>query len=250
MHRTSLWSRFPEKRRSSYEGNPISWAIVGTHTCLKEPPGRVRHKGDRFLAAGFKIVDQALLRVQFKTGCMMCEMTDDGGDPLAKLVEHSKDRVDSAGFLPIDFAELDLAEYAKGAEKTLAIGFPDVVFTSGRRTVVQQANAMAGNVVANRRWIEQTYKASTERDTLQKWVDDNPSATTRAAICAGLGGILATWTDGRKARFSRHFAGLAFDVRPTDDAKLKAAIQALPNLVKFLDQEAGITIRHAEFKGE
>lgn len=108
---------------------------------------------------------------------------------------------------------------------------------------------MAGNITVNRQWIVETYAASVERDALQKWVDDNPDKTTKAAIAAGLSGIMSGWTDAQKVKLSRHFAGLAFDVQPTGDEGLKNAIKTLPNLVKFLDNEGGITIWHAEFKG-
>src|SRR6185503_21125015 len=59
--------------------------------------------------------------------------------------------------------DLGLVDYAQEAADELQAEFPDVVFTSGRRTVSQQANAMAGNVVQNRNWIAETYVASQER---------------------------------------------------------------------------------------
>lgn len=107
---------------------------------------------------------------------------------------------------------------------------------------------MAGNILVNRKWVEQTYAASPERDVLQKWVDDHPEAMTAAAIAAGLVGIMSTWSDAQRVKLSRHFAGLAFDVQPTSSTVLKDAIKALPNLIKFLDNEGGITIWHVEFK--
>lgn len=143
--------------------------------------------------------------------------------------------------------DLDLAENAKGAAAKLKKDFPSAIFTSGRRTVSEQASAMAGNIVQNRQWIVQTYAASTEAETLQAWVDANPQATTKAAIASGLAAIMDRWTDAQRIKLSRHFAGLAFDVQPTSDSKLKDAIRGLPNLVKFLESEGGLTIWHAEF---
>lgn len=145
--------------------------------------------------------------------------------------------------------DLDLAEYADSAATSLANDYPEAVFTSGRRTVDEQANAMAGNIVKNRNWIKQTYAASAERDSLQDWVDQHPEATTKAEIAAGLAGIMSTWTDVQKVKLSRHFAGLAFDVQPIPNGdKLKNAIKALPHLKKFLDNEGGLVIWHAEFE--
>ena len=168
-------------------------------------------------------------------------------DPIARMLEHRPRTTSDLLHTGVDLAGLDLAEYAASAATKLKADHPTVVFTSGRRTVAEQASAMAGNVAANRKWIEQTYAVSAERDALQKWVDDNPAATTKPAIAVGLSGIMSGWTDAQRMKLSRHFAGLAFDVKPGDDA-LKTAIKALPNLVKFLDSEGGITIWHAEFK--
>src|SRR5215470_9907579 len=78
--------------------------------------------------------------------------------------------------------DLGLIEHAKSGAQALRNQFPNIVFTSGRRDVEKQASAMAGNVVRNRKWIEQTYRASPQRDALQRWVDSHAEAQTKAAI--------------------------------------------------------------------
>jgi hypothetical protein len=145
--------------------------------------------------------------------------------------------------------DLGLIEHAKSGAQALHNQFPNLVFTSGRRGVEQQASAMAGNVVRKRKWIQQTYVPSPQRDALQKWVDSHPEATTRAAIAAGLKGIMDGWTDDQRGRFSKHFGGLAFDVRPVSQgaAAIKAFIRRLPHLHKFLEREGGLVIWHADF---
>jgi hypothetical protein len=145
--------------------------------------------------------------------------------------------------------DLGLIEHAKSGAQALRDKFPNLVFTSGRRGVEQQASAMAGNVVRKRKWIQQTYVPSPQRDALQKWVDNHPEATTRAAIAAGLKGIMDGWTDDQKGRFSKHFGGLAFDVRPVSQgaAAIKVFIRRLPHLHKFLEREGGLVIWHADF---
>ena len=128
---------------------------------------------------------------------------------------------------------------------------PGVVFTSGRRTVKQQAKAMAGNVSANRKWIEQTYVASPQRTKLQKWVDEHPKAKSKADIAAGLESIFETFTDAQKNQFSRHITGQAFDLQPVPGAagkKIKDTIRSLPKLRKFLEKEGGLVRWHADFK--
>lgn len=147
---------------------------------------------------------------------------------------------------------LHLAPSARAAALVLLAAHPEVVFTSGRRDAADQARAMAGNVAkpGERRWIAATYRATAERDQLQAWVDAHPEARTRDAIAAGLLAIMDTWSDAQRARLSRHFAGLAFDVRPVGAAAgeaIKATIRKLPGLVKFLEREGGLLRWHAEF---
>jgi hypothetical protein len=153
--------------------------------------------------------------------------------------------------ISLAISDLDLVDYAEASAKKLKADFPSVVFTSGRRNSQQQADAMAGNIAQNRKWIEQTYMASTERDELQKWVDSHPSATTKEQISAGLIGIMNAWSDARKKNLSRHFSGQAFDVQPvagTPGDLMKTAIKALPNLRTFLEKEGGLIIWHADFE--
>jgi hypothetical protein len=148
-------------------------------------------------------------------------------------------------------SDLDLAGYAKDGAEALLRTHPAVVFTSGRRSVQQQADAMAGNVVGNRNWIRETYAESPERYELQTWLESHPDAATRDQIMAGLRTVMNGWNDGRKTRLSRHFAGLAFDVQPVAGAvgeAIKATIRGLPHLRRFLDTEGGKVIWHAEFE--
>ena len=144
---------------------------------------------------------------------------------------------------------LDLAATAKKAAYDLKKKHADVVFTSGRRTKADQARAMAGNVVLNRKWIEETYAKSTAREKCQKWVDDNADKTTKDEIETGLASVLETLTDAELAQFSKHLSGEAFDVQPveTDADKIKETIRGLSGLKKFLDTEGGLTRWHAQF---
>lgn len=148
-------------------------------------------------------------------------------------------------------AELNLIEPAKTGAQTLRDTHPDeVVFLSGRRTVASQAEAMAENVLLNRKWIEETYAPSSQRTALRKWVNDHPEAVTKADIAAGLASVMAPWSDDDKLKISRHLAGLAFDLKPVAGANgvtVKKTIADLPNLRRFLDTEGGLVRWHAEF---
>lgn len=148
-------------------------------------------------------------------------------------------------------SDLDLAGHAKDGAEALLRAHPAVAFTSGRRSVQQQADAMARNVVGNRSWIRETYAESPERYELQTWLEGHPDAATRDQITAGLRTMMNGWNDVRKLRLSRHFAGLAFDVQPVAGAvgeAIKVTIRGLPHLRRFLDSEGGKIIWHAEFE--
>jgi hypothetical protein len=144
---------------------------------------------------------------------------------------------------------LDLAGAARTAAYALKRAHPAVRFTSGRRGKADQARAMASNVVTNRQWIEQTYRASPLRTRCQEWVDSHGDQTTQAQIAAGLLSVFDTATDDELGRFSKHLSGEAFDVQPVeqDADAIKATLRSLPGLDKFLDMEGGLVRWHAQF---
>jgi hypothetical protein len=146
---------------------------------------------------------------------------------------------------------LDLAATAKNAAYELKKKRPAVGFTSGRRSVSEQARAMAANIVSDgRKWIEETYSPTSARTKLQDWVDAHPEATTVDTIGAGLEEVFGTLTDSQKGWITKHITGEAFDVQPqTEDAEqIKADIQVLPGITKFLEREGGLVRWHAQFK--
>lgn len=151
----------------------------------------------------------------------------------------------------VSVEDLDLAASAKAGALSLQGQFPsDVKFTSGRRTIARQAAGMAPNVVKNRRWIEETYKASPQRAALQNWVDENPGATGAAAIATGLEGVMNSWAEAEQRNFSRHITGDAFDVQPVPGERaerIKQAIARLPKLNWHTFEEGGLEIWHAQF---
>lgn len=143
--------------------------------------------------------------------------------------------------------EMNLEPVAKNAATILHTKYPQLKFTSGRRTMFQQAHAMAGNVVFNRKWIGQTYLAG---DKLQQWVDKHPEAKTVDAITAGLEQTMKAMPEVELLKISRHLTGKAFDVKPVtaNAAGIKADIRALPGLNKFLDKEGSLVRWHAQFQ--
>jgi hypothetical protein len=144
---------------------------------------------------------------------------------------------------------LNLAATAKTAAYALKQAHPSVVFTSGRRNKADQARAMAGNVVTNRKWIQQTYRDNRASRECQEWVDTHPTATARDAIAAGLLSVLNNLPDIEVGRLSKHLSGEAFDVQPVElNAEgIKTTIRGLPGLTLFLDREGGLIRWHAQF---
>jgi hypothetical protein len=147
-----------------------------------------------------------------------------------------------------DIEALDFGPVAKAAALELRKLHPSVKFTSGRRTRHEQAHAMASNIVSsgNRKWIAKVYISAVK---LQKWVDDNPDATSVNDLTKGLEETLDNLTDREQAAVSKHLTGAAFDVHPvTEDGEaIKADIRKLSGLTKFLEREGGLNRWHAQF---
>ena len=150
-----------------------------------------------------------------------------------------------------DIEALRLTAQARAGAIILRTKHPEIVFTSGKRDVSAQASAMAANIVSsgNRRWIQQTYTASTASAALQKWVDDHPGAVIKAEIARGLELTLNAMSADQQAQISKHLSGAAFDVRPQEeDAEaIKADIAALPGKTRFLQVEGGLVRWHVQF---
>lgn len=146
--------------------------------------------------------------------------------------------------------QLDLAPVANVAALALVKAHPEVVFTSGRRTVEDQARAMASNVVKNRRWIIETYTPTPECQRLQITVNKLVAGASQLDIAQALIGVMSLWGESERGRLSKHFSGEAFDVQPVTGSAgeaIKATIRGLPGLVKFLEKEGGLVRWHAQF---
>jgi len=143
---------------------------------------------------------------------------------------------------------LNLSAKARKAAEKLLEQFPDVEFTSGRRDLAGQAQAMAGNVAKVRDYIKKTYAASEASKECQQWVDDHPDKTSKTDIAKGLLETLKGLGD-KAGQISKHLTGDAFDVQPVskDAAAIKKAMRSLPGVTKFLEREAGLVIWHIQF---
>lgn len=122
--------------------------------------------------------------------------------------------------------------------------FPDAEITSGGRSISEQARAMSRNEKRTPGWIQKTYKESEIKSACVKWCANNRKAT-EMQIFDALKKIFESFA-ARGIYISKHFSGLAFDVRPNGDLKLKAWLleQAKKHGGLFLDKEGDLEIWH------
>jgi hypothetical protein len=156
----------------------------------------------------------------------------------------------SAHDLDAAIEALHLRGRARIAAYALKKAHPGVVFTSGRRSLVDQARAMAQNVAGNRQWIAQTYAASELSARCQRWLDINAKKTSQSDVEQGLLAVLQDATDTERSYLSKHLSGDAFDVQPVTDgaAAIKRALRQLVQPHgRFLDVEGGLVRWHAQF---
>jgi hypothetical protein len=148
-------------------------------------------------------------------------------------------------------AQMKLEPVAHEAALRLQKSCPGVQFTSGRRTMQDQARAMTANLRSNVRWIGQTY---THGQALQAWVDRHVHHMTWDELEQGLFEQLMAMPNAHQ--ISRHLTGLAFDVLPMTDhdgmptANGRAVMDFIQNELqprRFLTREGGLIRWHVDF---
>ena len=151
--------------------------------------------------------------------------------------------------IPADIGKLQLNDNARNAAMILRARFPFIVFTSGRRSIQSQAEAMAADVLKDRRFIATTYKPSALCQACQEWVDAHPEVRSQAAIAEGLSGVFGAVGEAEVMKFSKHLTGDAFDVEPVPSQAqtITSFIRRLPLLEEFLTQEGQLLRWHLQF---
>jgi hypothetical protein len=132
-----------------------------------------------------------------------------------------------------------------------------VIFTSGRRNVIDQARAMALDVVASGKgaaWIIATYAPSAARSACVDAVCDLTTPLNTDNVTTAIGHALAPLSNAELAHLSRHLGGCAFDLSPSclhepwwSDAEAYLRGECRDRGGKLLLQEGGLTRVHAEF---
>jgi hypothetical protein len=113
--------------------------------------------------------------------------------------------------------QLRLSPAAKKGALFIFGKHPYVIFTSGRRDVMEQAHAMACNVVVDPKWVYRTYLRGAPLQT----AIDSYRLMARPWTVQAIEDVLLTamhqLTDAELRGLSRHYTGDAFDIKPLLD---------------------------------
>jgi hypothetical protein len=124
--------------------------------------------------------------------------------------------------------------------------YPMARITSGRRSLSDQARAMAGNEAVKPGWIAATYVDSPVKRACVEWCAANRGAG-RDGITTGLVSVMLRFSDADLGRISKHLSGQAFDVAP--DMRNQQIAKYLRDRAaecggKFLEREGGLVRWH------
>lgn len=133
------------------------------------------------------------------------------------------------------------------------VQYPYAQIISGRRTVDEQAQAMAYNVCRNPRWIALTYVVSPVALACQAWVNEQTLPINFYSASKGLCGIMESFRPEELIHLSWHLTGDAFDVEPTENALMsKTLAMLLAHRIadggqgRFLTTEGGLPRWHVQ----
>lgn len=157
--------------------------------------------------------------------------------------------------------QLRLAPSAKKAAIYLKERHPYIIFTSGRRDIMEQAHAMACNVVTDPKWIYRTYVRGAPLQTAIDRYRLQARPWTVNAIEDVLLQAMNALSDDELRGLSRHFTGDAFDIKPILDNTLQPlpeghavldTIRAMmkdpsTDMEKFLSKEGDLIRWHCQF---
>lgn len=152
----------------------------------------------------------------------------------------------------LDLMQLGLEGNAWAAAREFVQHEPNARITSGRRTLSEQADAMAANVVESGwKWLR-VYKYIPIRTALIQWCRRHPEAKTKNEIAIGLLSVLRTFPDAELMRLSAHLSGHAFDVQPVFGHQGSMMLNTLRSVIEkyggtLLEKEGGLVRWHAQF---
>ena len=157
--------------------------------------------------------------------------------------------------------ELNLSLNARKAAELVLVEHPDVQFSDGRRSLREQAERMASNVIRfGVGWLRDTYKNQDMINSLEAYTQSHLEQTSSLEqMTEGFHTVLVTEISGGMPLFP-HCTGDAFDIRcprfgsgqfdETRIAAIKRTIQQLPTelgLTLVVTQEGKLRVIHAQF---
>lgn len=161
----------------------------------------------------------------------------------------------------MNIEQLRLAPLAKKGALFIFEKHPYVIFTSGRRDIMEQAHAMACNVIVDPKWIYRTYIRGA---ALQSAIDTYRLMARPWTVQAIEDVLLETMhhlTDEELGGLSRHYTGDAVDLKPILDntgcptPQGEAVLETIRGmkhdplfgLEKFLTREGDLIRWHLQF---
>jgi len=146
--------------------------------------------------------------------------------------------------------DLQLDPALEALARQVECDHPSVIWLSGRRSILAQAQAMAEDVVKDPSFIPRTYLHAA---TLQTALDQAPHARTVAEKQRVLYQAMLDLSEEELAQISDHLVGRALDLEPMIDADgeptpegalVLARINAFPLTKKLLTRESGLIRWH------
>lgn len=158
--------------------------------------------------------------------------------------------------LSVTIAQMKLSPNARKGAEWAKTRHPNLVFTSGRRDVRDQARVMANNVTKyGRGWLIATYKPTPILKTLNGWLDANPSVADSKTIADGFYDCLLACHSTDLSAVSRHLTGDAWDAQwPASNeegeriaADIRQQMPAEYGLDKVITREGALRVIHVQF---
>lgn len=150
---------------------------------------------------------------------------------------------------------LQLSPNARRAAEWVRRRYPDLRFTSGRRSLEDQARVMAQNTMRyGREWVKRTYRYSPAIAAIVDWLERAPHIVDYDGVRDGIYATLLAQSDADLLRVSRHLTGDAFDLAwpgdtlgPTIAQDVRENMPREFGLEKLIDREGGLRVLHLQF---
>lgn len=158
--------------------------------------------------------------------------------------------------MSLTIAQMKLSPNARKGAEWVKARHPQVVFTSGRRDVRDQARVMAKNVTKyGRGWLLATYKPTAILKTLNGWIEQHPAVAEAKVMADGFYECLLACHSGELSTLSRHLTGDAWDAQwPASDEEgerictdIEMNMPSDFQMMKVIKREGALRVIHVQF---